>query len=351
MLLEENKTLVRRFTQEVRKQPTSIAITLGVFLTALLTLISCGEEETEDFGFEFLSTVEAYAPETDTWMKKADMPTPRWDLSTSVVNGKIYAIGGAGHDGFLGTVEEYDPATNAWTIKADMPTPRDRLSTSVVNGKIYAIGGAGVGGELTTVEEYDPATDNWTKKADMLTPRYQLSTSVVNGKIYAIGGRQFEKDLFEWGVAIVEEYDPATNQWTRKAGMPTARRDLSTNMVDGKIYAIGGWDDKSLVEVYDPVTNTWARKADAPHPRGYSSASVVNGKIYVIGGGLDDIVDFLSRVAVSAVEAYDPETDTWTTKADMPTPRWSFSTSVVDGKIYAIGGKFAAPVAFPHQKK
>ena len=28
----------------------------------------------------------------------------------------------------------------------------------------------------------------------------------------------------------------------------------------------------------------------------------------------------------------------WTTRADMPTARWLHSTSVVDGKIYAIGG-------------
>jgi hypothetical protein len=28
-----------------------------------------------------------------TWTQKADMPTPRWGLSTSVVNGKIYAFG------------------------------------------------------------------------------------------------------------------------------------------------------------------------------------------------------------------------------------------------------------------
>ena len=32
------------------------------------------------------------------------------------------------------------------------------------------------------------------------------------------------------------------------------------------------------------------------------------------------------------------EGDTWTRKADMPTARMLLSTSVVDGKIYAIGG-------------
>ncbi len=46
-----------------------------------------------------------------------------------------------------------------WTTKADMPTARSWFSTSVVNGKIYAIGGrtAGHGANLSTVEEYDPA--------------------------------------------------------------------------------------------------------------------------------------------------------------------------------------------------
>jgi hypothetical protein len=49
--------------------------------------------------------------DTDTWTKKADMPTPRTSLSTNVVNGRIYAIGGEiWVDKFstVGTVEEYD---------------------------------------------------------------------------------------------------------------------------------------------------------------------------------------------------------------------------------------------------
>ncbi len=50
-----------------------------------------------------------------------------------------------------------------WTTKADMPTPRSWFSTSVVDGKIYAIGGWN-GGNTPTLEEYDPATDTWTKK-------------------------------------------------------------------------------------------------------------------------------------------------------------------------------------------
>jgi N-acetylneuraminic acid mutarotase len=78
---------------------------------------------------------------------------------------------------------------DAWTTKASMPTPRYGLSTSVVDGKIYAIGGGRADSwDLSTVEAYDPATDTWTTKAPMSRARGSLSTSVVDGKIYAIGG-------------------------------------------------------------------------------------------------------------------------------------------------------------------
>ncbi|TET99514.1 MAG: galactose oxidase, partial [Anaerolineales bacterium] len=99
-----------------------------------------------------------------TWTQKADMPTARWGLSISMVDGKIYAIGGIGS---FKKVEEYDPATDTWTEKADMPTRRIFIATSVVNGRIYAIGGGSTPISLKKVEEYDPATDTWTEKADM----------------------------------------------------------------------------------------------------------------------------------------------------------------------------------------
>ena len=118
--------------------------------------------------------------------------------------------------------------TNACVAKADMPTPRFGLTTSVVDGKIYAIGGGKTpyGKYLSTLEVYDPTTDTWTTKADMPTARFFHSTSVVNGKIYAIGGAPYA----EASVPTVEEYDPATDTWTRKADMPTSRGSLSTSV-------------------------------------------------------------------------------------------------------------------------
>jgi len=233
-------------------------------------------------------------------------------------------------------------AGDMWTKKADMPTARFLMATSEVSGKIYAIGGKirnanGWLEDLQTVEEYDPAINKWDKKANMPTARSSLSTSVIDGKIYAIGGTWGP----EWASSVVEVYDPIADKWTRKADMPTARSGLSTCAVNGKIYAIGGWkwdnvNGKgvrfSTVEEYDPKTNKWTQKTDMPTKRSSfnSFASAVDGQIYVIGGGDDN--NFLQLV-----EEYDPIADKWTKKADMPTVRVT-TTVAVNGKIYAIGG-------------
>ena len=50
---------------------------------------------------------------------------------------------------------------------------------------------------------------------------------------------------------------------------------------------------------------------------------------YVMGG-------YIPQSTTSLVEEYDPKTDTWTKKANMPTVRSEFSVGVVDGRIYAM---------------
>jgi len=46
---------------------------------------------------------------TDTWTQRADMPTKRYGPATSVVNGRIYLIGGADGYDALPVIEVYNP--------------------------------------------------------------------------------------------------------------------------------------------------------------------------------------------------------------------------------------------------
>jgi N-acetylneuraminic acid mutarotase len=273
-----------------------------------------------------------------SWNAKADMPTARMFLSSGVLEGKIYAIGGISSTA-TSAVEVYDPSADSWTKKNNMAQAICGHATCVIDSEIYVIGGttSTYGTALSSVYVYQKATDTWTRKADMQIAREYLSASVVNGKIYAIGGAST-------GIGqvykTVEEYDPATDSWTTKANMPTARCWLSTSVVNGKIYAFGGtvgspWTGRSAVEEYDPSTDTWTSKADMPTARWALATSVVDEKIYAIGGEsqyLNVVYD------ISTVEVYDPVTDGWSSKAPMPELRGGLSSSVVAGKIYAIGG-------------
>jgi len=122
-------------------------------------------------------------------------------------------------------------ADGIWTTRADMPTARLALAASVVDGKIYAIGGR-PDGALTT--EYDPTTDTWTTKTRMPTARFCLATSVVDEKIYAIGGTPGPNRMFR----TVEVYDPQTDTWTQKADMPRANCFFSANSTNCGIREI-----------------------------------------------------------------------------------------------------------------
>ncbi len=230
-----------------------------------------------------------------------------------MVDGKIYVIGGdAGSvDWCIPPVEVYDPVTDTWIRKADMPSRRMWFSTCVVDGIIYVIGGNNGSqrgwNHLNTVEAYDPSTDTWTQKAVMPTARSFSVTCVLDGNIYVIGGGAP-------GKSAVEVYDPATDTWTTKAPIPTPRYGLDAIVVDGKIYAIGGWYFSiggpiySTVEVYDPVTDTWTRGVDIPVTTAGFSTSVVDGKIYVIGGATAPHDDE-HWILTSAVYANEPIVD------------------------------------------
>ncbi len=70
-------------------------------------------------------------------------------------------------------------------------------------------------------------------------------------------------------------------------GSATATTAAVTVNICLKIYAIGGAGGGSNLttnEAYDPTTNTWTTKAAMPTAKAHLAAAVVNNKVYVIEG-------------------------------------------------------------------
>jgi N-acetylneuraminic acid mutarotase len=277
------------------------------------------------------------------------MQVARGGLGIAAVNGKIYAIGGSTLEGsypwtggIVDTNEEYDPASNTWVFKKPMPTPRTDFGIAVYNNKIYCIGGEEIYKDidrapLTNVNEvYDPGTDTWETKEPMPTPRSGLRANIVNGKIYLIGGND-PNVHFEPGASTHNEvYDPATDSWSTKTAIPCATYNYASAVVDSKVYVMGGYIGGpgeslrfNLNQIYDAENDSWSYGTPLPSDGGISAAGATSGvmapeEIYVFSD--------------TATQVYDAENDRWTSGAPMPTSRGLFGVAVVNDFIHVIGG-------------
>lgn len=292
----------------------------------------------------FTSSAQA-GPDSGIWHTAAPAPTKRTEVAAATLGGKIYVVGGFEEPSLSNIVnlaisskvEVYDPATDRWTATAPLPARLHHVGIGVVGGKLYVIGGYTQSGMSTwspvaTVYAYDPATDCWTERAPMPTARGALSVTEHDGKLYAIGGYDRKTNP-----SAVEVYDPASNTWTARAPLPTPRDHLATATASGKLYAIGGrvngdyGRNLAVTEQYDPATNRWVRVADLPTARSGISASVVDGTIYVFGGEG-------AKGTFPESEAYDPASGAWLPMAPMPTARHGLGSAVVQGAIHVMSG-------------
>jgi hypothetical protein len=129
-----------------------------------------------------------------------------------------------------------------------------------------------------------------------------------------------------------------TDEWTSICSLPvigiTAGRAVFGD--NGKLYYIGGYTIASTYVAttyeYNELTNTWTTKAPMPSPKSsFGIAKGNNGKIYCIGGQ--------PTGQNTTNYEYDPATDSWTTKAPLPLGRMSAEAVCAgNGKIYVMGG-------------
>jgi N-acetylneuraminic acid mutarotase len=120
--------------------------------------------------------------------------------------------------------------------------------------------------------------------------------------------------------------------------MPTPRGAAGVAAIDGKIFVAGGYgggEAASALESYDPKTDSWTRLASMAYGRDHLAAVAVNGKLYAIGGRIRE--DRGRNLHFN--EVYDPARDSWSELSPLPTARSGIAAAAVDGRIYVLGGE------------
>ena len=98
-----------------------------------------------------------------TWTRIADLPGDQHVAGASVMDGKVYMIGGQNPSGppNYNMMRIYDPATNSWSSGPSMATRRYLPDSEVIQGggrtELYVVGGYSGYSGLSTVERYVPS--------------------------------------------------------------------------------------------------------------------------------------------------------------------------------------------------
>jgi N-acetylneuraminic acid mutarotase len=122
-------------------------------------------------------------------------------------------------------------------------------------------------------------------------------------------------------------------QWQQVSGLPSDARAIPNSFViNNMIYIGGGFKTGGIYLTdfwqYNPVSDTWVQKANLPQPIGGAAGFAINGKGYLVAG-------WVNGVNSNGVYEYDPVADTWTTKNNFGgAPRYSTCNFVLGNKGY-----------------
>ncbi len=167
-------------------------------------------------------------------------------------------------------------------------------------------------------------------------PAQSPGLAAHDGKIYLIGGMQpqnatGEKPLLK-SLSTALVYEPKTAKWEKLPELPQPRSSHDIAVLDGKLYALGGWpldtskdtgkaDDRSKSRpLHDTALVLDLSKSDAqwqsiPQPFQRRAVAVVaaGDKLYALGG-----MDAQNKVSAAA-DVFTPATSQWSQLPELPT--------------------------------
>jgi N-acetylneuraminic acid mutarotase len=236
---------------------------------------------------------------------------------------KIYVTS----DNITCTSDELINVFSPWSVIKDGDKfYRTGAAAFSINGKGYVGMGENVNSSMWYVvyndlNEFNPATGQWTKLADMPAMEREdvIGFSIGNKGYVGLGnhaGGYYFTDLWE--------YDPVTDSWEQKADFPgEVRYEAACVVIGDKAYVGLGYtsDDKRDLWQYDPALDQWTRVSDCPGSGGGYMGFCIDGKGYFTfghsgSGGYSGIV-----------WRYDPEKDEWARMSDFPGSLRSFPVS------------------------
>lgn len=244
------------------------------------------------------------------------------------------------------------------------------VAVPLSDNRVLLIGGVDGAGVVTaTCELYDPATNNFVATGNLGTPRVlHAACRLADGRVMVAGGTS---SLVDQTTAItntlntVEFYNPATGAWTsgpaiggKRLGPALTRLSNNQVMVSGgvEIGFLLGFPISAIsttaVQRWNPATNTWTNGPAMAQGRAghqWSQVTLNDGRVLMTGGILvPSLLGAANAAPIAGAEVYNPTTNSWATYNMTAARALHTATKLADGRIAVCGGAqgtFTAPVS------
>jgi N-acetylneuraminic acid mutarotase len=126
--------------------------------------------------------------------------------------------------------------------------------------------------------------------------------------------------------------------WKKATPTPFPRVESPTAVIAGKLFLFGGFTDdlgaSTQVDVYDPASDTWSRRKDMPTGVTHLNPAVDGNTLWLAGG-------FKGRhpgPVTDEVWKYDIAEDSWLPGPRLPEPRAGGGLAIAGRKLHYFGG-------------
>ncbi len=244
----------------------------------------------------FLFVCHGFSPTVSytTEIEKYDILNNQWSIFTNSTIGKrwpsseiigsyLYLFNGSiphttSSPAYNDKLEKIDLQTGSITFLANNPYPVRSAGNCVWNNEIYFFGGRGANGYSNKLVKYNVANDQWSVLSDMPIAK-ETRGEVVNGKIYVIGG---------WNDSVsnsIDVYDIQTDSWQHLLDMPNGVSAHSTAVHDNKVWIVGDYTNQTSIGYYDIAQNVYVSCVSQNMiGRRHFGAEVVGNRLYIMGG-------------------------------------------------------------------
>lgn len=237
----------------------------------------------------------------------------------------------------------------AWERVETKGQPHARHEAAFIecNGRFFLLGGRGI----KPVDVYDPKTGAWSEGAKPPVEIHHFQPVVWEGRVL-LAGAMTGGYPHETALPRIQIYDPKTDAWSEGAEIPKDRQRGGSGAVihDGRLYLVcgiqnGHWDGwVNWLDTFDLKKRTWTKLPDAPRVRDHFQAVVIEGKIYAAGGRkTSGSTKQVFDLTIPEVDSYDLASGKWSTlespRQNLPTPRAGNSAIALGHELLIAGGE------------